>query len=61
MMGVHGVHGTATSQWTSQCSGILYAGIDLHVINIYLHKRYNTTVNLVYTVIYFVFYHIPGI
>jgi hypothetical protein len=52
MMGIHGVHGTATLQWTSQCSGIVYTGIYLHVINIYLHKRFNTTVNLVYTVIY---------
>jgi hypothetical protein len=47
-----GVHGTATLQWTSQCSGIVYTRIYLHAINIYLHKRFNTTVNLVYTVIY---------
>jgi hypothetical protein len=52
MMVVHGVHGAATLQWTSQCSGIVYTGIYLHVINIYLHKRFNTIVNLVYTVIY---------
>ncbi len=37
---------------TLQCSGIVYTGIYVHVINIYLHKRFNTTVNLVYTVIY---------
>ncbi len=31
---------------------IVYTRIYLHLINIYLHKRLNTTVSLVYTVIY---------